>query len=254
MAQAYQHGFSLTADPQQAARFNVYQFGLYAGDQWRVRPNFTLTYGMRWDKPVFPGKADGEPGCRSHSTATARTSCRRRELVAARRLQLGSVGRRRRAAAARRHRYVQRPQPVRLPVEPVREHWHRVQAPDAELQRQQQLRVLVRPRQPAQERSAARRPTKSTSSIRTTSSRPSSAATWPTTATCRSDLVGNVELLFSEHGPATSITRNLNLRQIGTRLDGRPDYGPSSGATTPSQRGLSATPSCSGTPIRATAG
>jgi len=56
VAQSYQHSFSLTPDPRQAAAFSVYQFGLYVGDQWRVRPNFTLTYGVRWDKPVFPDK------------------------------------------------------------------------------------------------------------------------------------------------------------------------------------------------------
>jgi len=60
-AQSYQHGFSLTADPEQAARFKVYQFGFYAGDQWRVHPKFTLTYGIRWDKPYFPDKPTANP-------------------------------------------------------------------------------------------------------------------------------------------------------------------------------------------------
>jgi hypothetical protein len=60
-AQSYQHGFSLTGDPEQAARFKVYQFGFYAGDQWRVHPNFTLTYGVRWDKPHFPDKPTANP-------------------------------------------------------------------------------------------------------------------------------------------------------------------------------------------------
>src|SRR5687768_14441828 len=61
LAQGYQHGFSLTNDPRQAAAFNVYQFGLYAGDQWRVHPKFTLTYGVRWDKPVFPDTPTANP-------------------------------------------------------------------------------------------------------------------------------------------------------------------------------------------------
>ena len=60
-AQSYQHGFSLTSDPEQAARFKVYQFGFYAGDQWRVNPKFTLTYGLRWDKPYFPDKPTANP-------------------------------------------------------------------------------------------------------------------------------------------------------------------------------------------------
>jgi hypothetical protein len=61
LAQSYSHGFSQTSDPRQAASFNVYQFGFYVGDQWRVRPNLTLTYGLRWDKPVFPDKPSANP-------------------------------------------------------------------------------------------------------------------------------------------------------------------------------------------------
>ena len=60
-AQGYQHGFSLTDDPEQPAAFKVYQFGLYAGDLWRVSPNFTLTYGVRWDKPYFPDTPTANP-------------------------------------------------------------------------------------------------------------------------------------------------------------------------------------------------
>jgi len=61
LAQAYSVGYSQTSDPLQAARFNVHQFSLYVGDQWRVRPNFTLTYGLRWDKPVFPDTPSANP-------------------------------------------------------------------------------------------------------------------------------------------------------------------------------------------------
>ena len=32
--------------------FSVLQLGFYAGDKWRVAPNFTLTYGARVDLPV----------------------------------------------------------------------------------------------------------------------------------------------------------------------------------------------------------
>ena len=38
-----------------------YQLGFYAGDQWRLRPNFTLTYGLRWDKPFFPDTPTANP-------------------------------------------------------------------------------------------------------------------------------------------------------------------------------------------------
>jgi hypothetical protein len=60
-AQSYQHSFSLTDNPEQAAAFKVYQFGVYVGDQWRIRPSFTLTYGVRFDKPVFPDTPTANP-------------------------------------------------------------------------------------------------------------------------------------------------------------------------------------------------
>jgi hypothetical protein len=61
LAQAYSNGYSTTSDPLQAGRFAVHQFSLYVGDQWRMRPDFTLTYGLRWDKPVFPDKPSANP-------------------------------------------------------------------------------------------------------------------------------------------------------------------------------------------------
>ncbi len=61
LAQGFDHSFSLTGDPQQAARFKVAQFGVYAGDQWRVFPRFTLTYGIRWDKPHLPDTPTANP-------------------------------------------------------------------------------------------------------------------------------------------------------------------------------------------------
>jgi Carboxypeptidase regulatory-like domain/TonB dependent receptor-like, beta-barrel len=54
IAQSYTHNFSNTSDPQEAARFGVRQFGLYAGDRWRLKDNLTLTYGIRADIPRFP--------------------------------------------------------------------------------------------------------------------------------------------------------------------------------------------------------
>jgi hypothetical protein len=56
LAQQFDYSFSLTGDPQQPARFRVRQFGFYAGDQWRPATNLTLTLGLRVDAPTFPDK------------------------------------------------------------------------------------------------------------------------------------------------------------------------------------------------------
>jgi hypothetical protein len=62
LAQGYDHSFSnSTSDPIQAARFPVYQFGFYAGDQWRLRSNLMLTYGLRLDIPRFPDSPHANP-------------------------------------------------------------------------------------------------------------------------------------------------------------------------------------------------
>ncbi len=60
-AQFYSHGFSNTSDPNQATKFSVQQWGVYAGDQWRVRPNLTATYGVRLDIPHFPDTPKANP-------------------------------------------------------------------------------------------------------------------------------------------------------------------------------------------------
>ncbi len=57
----YSYSFSNTDDPQQAAEFDVQQYGLYAGDQWTVRPNLTLTYGLRIDMPYLPDEPTYNP-------------------------------------------------------------------------------------------------------------------------------------------------------------------------------------------------
>jgi len=53
LAQAYTRNFSRTADPLERAQFGVKQWGFYAGDQWKVRPDLTLTMGARVDLPRF---------------------------------------------------------------------------------------------------------------------------------------------------------------------------------------------------------
>src|SRR4051794_16995391 len=60
-AQQYDRSFSATSDPQQPAAFTVRQYGFYAGDQWRVHPNVTLTYGVRIDAPTYPTKPNANP-------------------------------------------------------------------------------------------------------------------------------------------------------------------------------------------------
>ena len=60
-AGSYDYSFSLTGDPLQSAKFRVRQFGFYAGDQWRAATNLTLTYGVRADIPTFPDKPTANP-------------------------------------------------------------------------------------------------------------------------------------------------------------------------------------------------
>lgn len=55
-ADRYEHSFSLTSNPRQPAEFEAQQFGLYLGDQWRLRPNVTLTLGLRADYLRLPDK------------------------------------------------------------------------------------------------------------------------------------------------------------------------------------------------------
>jgi hypothetical protein len=66
LAQQYDYSFSATSDPLQTPKFNVAQLALYAGDTWHVTPKFTLTYGVRVDKPIFPDKPDSNPAAVSN--------------------------------------------------------------------------------------------------------------------------------------------------------------------------------------------
>jgi hypothetical protein len=61
LAQSYNRSFSATSDPNQMAAFRVRQFGVYAGDSWRTRPNMTVTYGLRIDAPRFPDTPNANP-------------------------------------------------------------------------------------------------------------------------------------------------------------------------------------------------
>ena len=61
IAQQYTLNYSNTSNPLEAAQFSVHQFGAYAGDQWRLSPTFTLTYGLRVDAPRFPDVPHANP-------------------------------------------------------------------------------------------------------------------------------------------------------------------------------------------------
>ena len=62
MAQSFAHNFSNDpANPNLAADFGVQQWGFYAGDLWRMKPNFTINYGARLDMPHFPDKPHANP-------------------------------------------------------------------------------------------------------------------------------------------------------------------------------------------------
>jgi hypothetical protein len=59
---AQQFDYSFPTDPSDpAAAFAVRSLGFYVGDQWRVRPNLTLTMGARVDVPLFPDKPTANP-------------------------------------------------------------------------------------------------------------------------------------------------------------------------------------------------
>src|ERR1043165_2043178 len=50
----YSIGFATGDDPRRPTAFRAGQYSLYINDQWNLTPNFTLTGGLRADKPDFP--------------------------------------------------------------------------------------------------------------------------------------------------------------------------------------------------------
>src|SRR6185295_11549759 len=60
-AQQFDYSFSATSNPKQAAAFSVRQWSGYAGDQWRVKPNVTITLGVRFDATQFPDTPAANP-------------------------------------------------------------------------------------------------------------------------------------------------------------------------------------------------
>jgi hypothetical protein len=60
IAREYDHTFPNDPD-NPADSFDTAQVSLYAGDTWRVKPNFTLIYGLRVDVPLFPDTPEYNP-------------------------------------------------------------------------------------------------------------------------------------------------------------------------------------------------
>ncbi len=59
---AQQFDYSYPVNPSKpASEFGVRSLGFYVGDQWRVRPNVTLTMGARIDVPLFGDKPTANP-------------------------------------------------------------------------------------------------------------------------------------------------------------------------------------------------
>ena len=61
VARQFDHSFSQTGDPQEAAKFDVTSLAFYVNDQWTVRDNLTLTLGLRVDIPLFPDDPSRNP-------------------------------------------------------------------------------------------------------------------------------------------------------------------------------------------------
>ena len=228
-AQGYLHGFSLTSDPLEAARFNVYQFGLYVGDQWRIRPNLTLTYGLRWDKPVFPKKPSANPdainiyGYRTDIVPTPSSWSPRAGFNwdmsgDGQRQQLrGGIG----LFSGRNPFVYLSNQYVNSGIE-----FRRLNAGFAATNN---FAFSANPDNPPKAIGSAQ-----TNEIDVVDPDYQFPAIVRGNLAYDRDLpfglIGTVEFLFSETIRDVNYS-NLNLRQIGTRLDGRPDYGPSTGAT-----------------------
>jgi hypothetical protein len=61
IAQEYSITFANGDNPRRPTSFGAEQYGLYAGDQWRVSDNFTVTLGVRADYPVLSDKPSYNP-------------------------------------------------------------------------------------------------------------------------------------------------------------------------------------------------
>jgi hypothetical protein len=57
----YSIGFATGADPRRPTQFKAGQYSLYVNDQWHLPRNFTLSLGLRADKPSFPDTPSFNP-------------------------------------------------------------------------------------------------------------------------------------------------------------------------------------------------
>lgn len=57
----YQRVYSRTSDPEQAAEFDVMQYGFYVQDEWTFSPDLKFTFGLRADIPTFPETPAANP-------------------------------------------------------------------------------------------------------------------------------------------------------------------------------------------------
>ncbi|MCL4806794.1 MAG: carboxypeptidase regulatory-like domain-containing protein [Thermoanaerobaculia bacterium] len=61
IADRYQVKYATGSDPRRPTQFGVQQWGLYAGDQWRVNDALTLNLGVRLDVPLLNDKPTFNP-------------------------------------------------------------------------------------------------------------------------------------------------------------------------------------------------
>jgi len=61
----YRIGFATGSDPRRPTKFKAAQYSLYANDQWRPASAWTITFGLRADKPKFNTKPSFNPAVQS---------------------------------------------------------------------------------------------------------------------------------------------------------------------------------------------
>ena len=209
-----------TSDPQQAAKFWVYQLGFYAGDVLRLRGNFTVTYGSRLDMPIFPD--DPLPNPTVQSLYGIRTDIVRSQTWSPRvgfnwDLSNGWTEQQIRLCSGSSAGHS-----IRLVIESeLSNTGNEFTRMETGLQCEHQERVRRRYHAAAHQRRTRQRPMRSTPWTRTITSPACFAATSGTIAICRPHWQCRTPV-FED---AQDIDyRNLNLAVPGQRPDGRPLY------------------------------